>query len=417
MKELKWIEDAEEWQVTLTHLVPGTGDWSQHERDRKIAMEGEQSVNVATEVVRAKIVVSGVGSLVEPNKWPKDVPGVEEFEGDMIHTARWKDNFDPQGKDVVVVGSGCSAAQVVSALASSSSLSSSQSPSQTKAKSVTQVMRTPPWILPDPIPYEHLPAYEKYMAMMLRNVPGFGQASRAIIFCVLELAYLQVFTNTDFARQRRPKLEQHYLENMRAIVPAKYHDMLTPKYSLGCKRRIINNDWYRSLQAPNVELTTSPLTSVQARSVTLGREKDAKQVPADAIILANGYQTNEFLHPLKVIGRNGRHLNDLWNERGGAQAYLGIAMDQFPNFFMVFGPNTGTGHNSVIFASENSVNYTLRLIQPILDGLVSTYEITEEAERNWTRKLQDALQGTVFKQGGCVSWYQTESGWNSTMYP
>ena len=183
-----------------------------------------------------------------------------------------------------------------------------------------------------------------------------------------------------------------------------------------------------SLQDSNVELTTLALTRIQPKSVIIGPSRhyapgsiaevgEAKEVPADTIILANGYQTNRWFHSLQVIGRNGKNLEDVWNERGGAQAYLGIAMDQFPNFFMVFGPNTATGHTSVIFASENAVNYSLNFMKPILDGHVSTFEVTEEAERNWTGKIQKALQNTVFQRGACTSWYQTKDGWNSSTYP
>jgi len=142
-----------------------------------------------------------------------------------------------------------------------------------------------------------------------------------------------------------------------------------------------------------------------------------RQVPADVIILGNGFETNNWLHPLRVIGRDGKSLNEVWDERGGAQAYLGLAMDHFPNFFFIFGPNTATGHTSVIFASENAVNYSLNFIKPILDGDVSSYEVTEEAERAWADKVQKGLQGTVFQGGNCTSWYKTESGWNSSTYP
>jgi cation diffusion facilitator CzcD-associated flavoprotein CzcO len=92
-------------------------------------------------------------------------------------------------------------------------------------------------------------------------------------------------------------------------------------------------------------------------------------------------------------------------------------MDHFPNFFMLFGPNTATGHTSVIFATENAVNYSLKFIKPILNGLVSSYEVKEEAEREWTRQVQDELQKTVFRRGVCSSWYITADGWNSTTYP
>lgn len=214
---------------------------------------------------------------------------------------------------------------------------------------------------------------------------------------------------------------------MKNTVPSKYHDILTPDYSVGCKRRVVDGGWFSALYDDKIELTTLPLTSIQSHSITLGpassepmtkcESKEARQVPADVIILANGFDVGEWLHPLKVRGRKGRFLHDVWHERGGAQAYLGLAMDGFPNFFMIFGPNTVTGHSSVILASENMVNYTLKFIKPILEGSVSQVEVKHEAEVGWTQKLQEKLKKTVFTNGGCRSWYRTDNGWNSVAYP
>ena len=418
INEVRWIEDAEEWEVTLTHLVPGTGDLSQFERDSLVAREGEHTVYVQTEVVRAKIVVSGVGGIVEPKTWPKDIPGIETFEGELLHTARWDSDVDLQGKDVVVVGAGCSAAQVIPELIKP----------EHNVKSVTQLMRSPPWVQPNLMEPDQLRLWEKYSPMLFSNIPGAARAARNSLFFMLELGFFRMFKHGGIFTRLRSSTEKLFLDNMRRLAPEKYHEILTPNYSLGCKRRIIDTDWYVSLQAPNVELTTLALTEIKPKSVIIGPKRhyapgniseidEVKEVPADTIILANGYQTNRFFHSLNVIGREGKNLEDVWDERGGAQAYLGIAMDKFPNFFMVFGPNTATGHTSVIFASENAVNYSLNFMKPILDGRVSTYEVTEEAERNWTEKVQKALQNTVFRRGTCTSWYQTEDGWNASTYP
>ncbi|KAJ5144062.1 uncharacterized protein N7515_002849 [Penicillium bovifimosum] len=418
VKELRWIEEDEEWEVTLSHLVPGTGDLAQHERDRIAAEHGQNSVYVKTEIVRAKVVVSGVGGLVEPKTWPKDIPGIEDFEGETMHTARWNDKIDLRDKDVIIVGSGCSAAQVLPELAKP----------EANVRSITQLMRTPPWVQPDMVPPSKLPVYEKVSPLLMTYVPGLASFARSTLFFTLEKGFYDMFSDSAWGRRSRAKLEKRYLEHMRSVAPKEYHEILTPNYSLGCKRRIIDGTWYRSLHAPHVELTTQPLTQVHAKSVTLGPGAHyppgktegvdkVREIPADVIIMANGFETNQWLHPLKVTGRNGKDLGEVWAERGGAQAYQGIAMDSFPNFFIVFGPNTATGHTSVIFATENAVNYSLQFIKPILSGQVSTYEVKEDAERNWTRWVQDTLQNSVFRRGVCSSWYINADGWNSSTYP
>lgn len=266
------------------------------------------------------------------------------------------------------------------------------------------------------------------MPTLMTHVPGLSRFLRNSLFLMLEYNFVAMFTDTAYGRAQRPKIEKAFLDHMRKVAPKEYHEVLTPNYSLGCKRRIIDGTWYRSLHASNVELTTQPLTRVHAKSVTLGpgshyppntdqRKDEVREIPADVIILGNGFETNQWLHPLKVIGKGNKSMEDVWAERGGAQGYLGIAMDQFPNFFMLFGPNTATGHTSVIFATENAVNYSLNFIKPILDGRVSTYEVKEKAERAWTTQVQAQLQKTVFRRGVCSSWYITADGWNSTTYP
>ncbi|KAJ5907939.1 Transcription factor [Penicillium taxi] len=418
IRQIRWIEEDEEWEIILAHLVPGTGDLSQYERDQLAAKEGSHSVYITTEKVRAKVVVSGVGSLVEPRTWPKDIPGIEDFQGEIVHTARWNPNIDFNNKDVIVLGSGCSAAQVVPELVKP----------EFNARSVTQFMRTPPWVQPDLMTPGQVDWWKRWMPTLMTNVPGLLSLLRRTSFFLSEEIYFAIFPKTAYAALRRPMLEKKFLDHMRQVAPKEYHEILTPNYPLGCKRRIIDSTWYRSLNEPNVELTTSPLTHIFARSVAMGPgcyyppgKEDSvikrKEIPADVIVLGNGFATNQYLHPIKVYGRGNRAMDDIWEERGGAQAYLGIAMDQFPNFFMLFGPNTATGHTSVIFTTENAINYSLNFIKPILEGHVNTYEIREDAQLTWTQRVQDKLQDTVFGRGSCTSWYITSGGWNSSTYP
>jgi cation diffusion facilitator CzcD-associated flavoprotein CzcO len=214
---------------------------------------------------------------------------------------------------------------------------------------------------------------------------------------------------------------------MKKIVPEKYHEIMTPDYGVGCKRRIFDKRWLQSLNDPKVELTTQPLKRVTETGVVIGpgvtyprgaKEEDhpAQEIRADIIVLANGFDVTRWLHPLKVIGKDGKDLVQVMEERGGAQAYQGTAMDGFPNCFLIFGPNTATGHSSVVFASENMVNYSLKFIRLILNGEAKSVEVKREAEEAYTAEMQEALKDTVWRSG-CSSWYYTENGWNSTVYP
>jgi cation diffusion facilitator CzcD-associated flavoprotein CzcO len=420
VKSVRWLDYAEEWEVELDYLAPGVGDLSSRERQELEKEKGKEQVVLRTEVVRAKVVASAVGGLVEP-KPALDVPGRDDFEGKIVHTARWPKDLDVRDKNVVVVGTGCSAGQVVPQLVKP----------ELGAKHVTQLMRSPPWAVPG-FPPEVQEWWQKWIPLMSTYVPGFQNGLRKLMFTMSEIEFVKIFTPNEKARENRKKHAEVLLRHLRKSVPEEYHEILTPDYEVFCKRRVVDEGWFKSLNLPNVEITTLPLTSIQSKSVTLGPGRhyppasrtdskvptEERTIDADIIVLANGYETNQWLHPLDVTGRNGRSLYKTWAERGGAQGYLGTAMDGFPNFFMIFGPNTATGHSSVILASENMVNYSLKFIGPILKGEVSTVEVKESAERAWTEKVQDELRRSVFNSGGGRNWYvDQDTQWNATVYP
>lgn len=273
--------------------------------------------------------------------------------------------------------------------------------------------------------------WAKYSPIFFTAIPGLGRTFRSVAFLMTELEFFLIFPDTGFSIKARKKIEGQMLKRMKSMVPRQYHEILTPDYGIGCKRRIFDETWFRSLENPTIELTTLRLSGIQPKSVTLGPGRsypnpennnskvptDEKIVPADVIILANGYESTRWLHPLKIRGKNGRLMEDVWNERGGPQAYMGAAMDDYPNLFIIFGPNTATGHSSVILASENMVNYSIHFIKRILNGDVKTFEVKKDSEIKWTKLLQEKLKNTVWMSSGCSSWYMDDNGWNSTVYP
>lgn len=418
--QCRWLEQEQVWEITLRHLVHGVGDLSSKDRRKRLDEQGPQAIYSSTEVIRAKVLVSAVGGLVEPKGWPEQIEGRNDFKGSIFHSARWEFDVDMKDKDVVVVGTGCSAAQFVPRLTKA----------PYNARSVTQIMRSPPWVVPRAPPPGGDEGWEKWTPTIFNYVPYSLQLMRALIFFGAEGDF-NLFGGTEKSAKHRAKYEAMLLRHIKRTVPEKYQNLLTPDYGVGCKRRIFDATWFPGLNDPKLELTTQPLTAVHEKSVTLGPgttylgadksayngPTEAREIPADVIILANGFDTTRWLHPLRVEGKNGKDLIDQMDERGGPQAYLGTAMDGFPNFFMLFGPNTATGHSSVILASENMVIHALKFIGPILKGDVNTVDVKKEAEMAFTKDLQRELKGMVWQKGGCSSWYYTQDGWNSTVYP
>ena len=414
--ELRYHDAEGVWEAVLSHLVPGTGDLSEADRKALIAARGKESVYIKQETVRAKVVVSCVGILVEPNAWPTSIPGRNEFQGEVFHSARWREDVRFKGKNVVVVGAGCSAAQIVPSLF--------EKPYE--ARSVTQLMKTPPWVMPrleEPFGKD---AYARHAPAVFHWLPFLGYLFRVLLYILVEVIWFTLFQQEN--TRWRAKVEASTLARTYKLIPEKYHEMMTPAYSYGCKRRVFDSAWLESMNKPNFRLTTQPLRHLERDGVVLGGARtvleksmepvislEDEHLHADIIVLANGFEATRWLHPLAVYGRGGKPLQDVWNERGGPQAYMGTAVDGFPNFFMAPGPNTATGHSSFILGSENMAEYILSIIKPVLSGDALYAEAKKDEEIRWTNEIQNQLKKTVFS--GCASWYQDVNGWNSTMYP
>ncbi|KAI9893507.1 MAG: hypothetical protein M1814_006303 [Vezdaea aestivalis] len=405
VREAVWLEDEGLWEVRLRLLLPGVGDLSEKQKKDLLETKGSESVYFKTEVVRCKVLVSGVGGFVEPRSTLSELPGYNSFEGPIIHSARWDKTVDLRDKDVTVVGTGCSAAQIVPEIVKSTY----------GARSVTQIMRTAPWVVPRLDPPGGDQAWAKWSPIIIGKTPGLGALLRMLIFLFTETDFRRHFGMEEKHKLNRAKAEQGLLHHMRMTVPEKYHKMLTPHYSFCCKRRISDNAWFPSLNNPKVELVVDPLSSIQPRHIILG-DSPGRKISADVIVLANGFDVTSWLHPLKIYGRGGKEIQDIWNQRGGPQAYLGNQMDGFPNFFIVFGPNTATGHSSVILAIENMVQLSLKFIKLVLRDEARYCEVKRQSVDAYTADIQKALKDTVINQGGCVSWYRTEK-WNATVYP
>ncbi|KAL2002561.1 hypothetical protein VTN02DRAFT_6510 [Thermoascus thermophilus] len=343
-------------------------------------------------VQECKVLISAVGGLVNPN--PFHISGIDTFEGEIIHTARWKSDISLYQKDVVVIGNGSSAAQLVPAIVD-------------QVKSLTQFIRTPQYYLPSENREMHV-----LWRLIFRYVPGVLLILRILVFLILESTGGKFALTRDAAAARRESTERSKNYIMK-FAPERYWPLLMPSYELGCKRRVFDNDNYIScLQRDHVHLTDDPIVALQPRSVLT---KSGKQYPADVILLATGFSLTQY--DVDLRGRNGYTRENHWKSIGCKEAYKSVAMGGFPNFFYVLGPNSGRGHTSTIYSIENHVDLIIQVIKPVLKGRASSVEVQTSSERLYNMQLHAAIDRTVFTNTCRTYFIDKETGKNWFIYP
>ncbi len=184
-----------------------------------------------------------------------------------------------------------------------------------------------------------------------------------------------------------------------------------PDYPIGCKRILISNHWYQSLVRPNVEVINNSIQEVTETAIV---DKDGKAREVDAIIYGTGFAATDFMAPMQITGLNGKTLKQQWAD--GAEAYLGLTVSGFPNFFMLYGPNTNLGHNSIVYMIESQVNYILDAIRAHIQNNLSFTNLKAEIQTQFNQEIQERMKSTMWSQG-CNSWYQTATGKNTNNWP
>jgi cation diffusion facilitator CzcD-associated flavoprotein CzcO len=339
--------------------------------------------------IEARALITATGGLSRP-AYPS-IAGLERFAGPKFHSARWDHSFPLDGKTVAVIGTGASAIQIVPAIAP-------------RVARLDVYQRTPPWILPKRD--RDVPPRAR---AMFRRVPALQRLARLGQYWRHELLALG-FVGDPRLLEWASRLALRYLE---ASVPDReLRARLTPSYIMGCKRVLLSNDYYPTLARDNVELVATGIQEITPRGILT---KDGRERPADALVLATGFQAAEAVAPFQVRGRGGVELSEAW--RDGAEAYLGTTVTGFPNLFMIIGPNTGLGHSSMIFMIESQVAYILDALATMRARGASSVEVRADAQARYNRRLHARLARTVWSTGGCVSWYQTATGKNTTLWP
>lgn len=336
----------------------------------------------------ADAVVSACGQLRIPSV--PELPGRDRFAGRSFHTARWDHTQDLDGERVGVIGTGATAIQVVPAIVD-------------KVKQLTLFQRTPPYL----IPRTNSP-YSTRAQRLLARFPVLQHLNRLRLFAqyesrVVGFAYLPALMRAYEARFRKRLRDQ-------VPDPAK-RSALQPDYRMGCKRILLSSEFYPALNRANLHLETDSVKEIVPEGV---RTADGRTHELDVIVYATGFRAHDFVTPMRVTGRGGRKLDTEWQE--GAQAHLGISVSGFPNFFLLYGPNTNLGHNSIVYMIERQIGYTLQALDVLHQRNLRYLDVLPEVQRDFDEHVQRRTRDTVFGSG-CDSWYLTASGRNTNNWP
>lgn len=364
--------------------------WWENELSDATWSEDEQCWHITTSQRQlvADMLILGHGPLCEPSL-PR-IPGIERFKGTLFHSARWRHDYDLTNKRVAVIGTGASAIQFVPHI-------------QPQVASLTLFQRTPPWILPR---LDHpIPTWQHKLFSIL---PLAQHLVRARMYWEHELTALGMVYKTDML-EKGALLARRHLEQQ--VPDPILREKLTPHYAMGCKRILLSDDFYPALTQPNAEVVTEHISEVREHSIITS---DGTEREVDAIICGTGFHVTdtEFAH--HIHGRGGLALADNWRE--GTHAYLGTSVAGFPNMFLLIGPNTGLGHNSMVYMIESQVTYILDCLRSMRRHEAREVEVRPASETRYNEEMQHRMQGTVWASG-CVSWYLDARGHNTTLWP
>lgn len=340
---------------------------------------------------RAQFLINASGPLSTP--FTPSFKGRERFQGASFHTNSWDWNYDYKGKRVAVIGSGASAAQAIPAMVDD-------------VAEMHVFQRTPHWVLPRPDR-----KFSRFQRYLLSKKPLYKLLRRAI-YWALEVRVIGFKYSKTMLKLVAQRPAEKFIK--RTITNPALQRALTPDYTIGCKRIILSSSLYPALDKAHVQVHTKDdgIAEINERGIVTTR---GEQLDLDLIVYATGYCATDGVISYPVQGRDGRSLAAQWE--AFPRAYLGTALPGFPNLFVMTGPNTGIGHTSAIFVIEAQLNYVAKAIKRVLQGGHRAIEVTEEAEAAYTDMIHSEMEKTVWKSGGCTSWYQSKSGHVIAMFP
>ena len=335
------------------------------------------------------VLVTACGQLTNPAI--PEIPGAEDFEGPAFHSADWDHEHDLSGERVAVIGTGASAIQFVPQIAP-------------QVAELTIYQRSAPWIVPKTDrPYA---AWER---RLFEVFPPRVAAARFANWALFEAATYAFTGNRWMSRALEAYSDKARRE---ALSDPELLRKTEPDYQLGCKRVLITSEWWPTLERDNVDLVTGPIERITAGGVV---GSDGGERPADTIIWGTGFQSHDFVAPMRIAGLDGRELNAVWAER--PEAYLGTTVTGFPNMFVMYGPNTNHGSGSVPYTLQCQFNYALDGIRRLREGNLRWIDVKPEVQARWREEIAERSQRTQWVTGGCSNWYVNGEGVNTNNWP
>jgi cation diffusion facilitator CzcD-associated flavoprotein CzcO len=336
----------------------------------------------------ADVLITACGQLSTPKVPP--MPGLDRFAGPAFHTARWQHDVDLSGQRVAVVGTGCSAIQVVPAI-------------QPVVEHVDVYQRSPGWTIPR-LDF----AYSARTLRLFERFPALQRLDRAAIFGFHEFGAAAM---TKYPRLLPVIRTLGRLQINRAIDDRELRRKVMPRDDIGCKRIMVTDDWYPTLTRSNVDLVTDRIAEVTETGI---RTEDGIERRADVLVLATGFASHDFVAPMQIAGEDGRTLDEEWGDV--PRAYLGITVPGFPNLFLLYGPNTNGGTGSVINTIECAMTHVLAALERLEAADARAIKVRREAAEAFDRELRAALVRTVWHTG-CTNWYVDEHGNDPSQWP
>jgi cation diffusion facilitator CzcD-associated flavoprotein CzcO len=385
-------------------------DWSQfmspggeiHEYFRQVAEERDirRHIRFGTEVTAARyddgqwwvatptgeepydVVVTATGVLRIP-RYP-DIPGLDTFAGPTFHSARWDHSVSLPDKRIGLIGTGSTGVQITAELGGN-------------VRQLKLFQRTAQWVFPMPNP-----RYARRTRVLLRRWPRLNQLSYRFWQYTFENGLAPAVVAPCWQRRMVSALCRWNLQL--SVRDRELRRRLTPDYHAMCKRLAMSAHYYRAVQEPGVELVTDAIDHVEPHGVVTA---DGTLHELDVLVLATGFDAHAYVRPIELVGENGRTLEEAWAD--GPQAYRSVAVPGFPNLFMLIGPHSPVGNQSLVIIAETQADYAMWWINELREGRIAAAMPTEAATKDYNERMKAAMPQTVWMTG-CNSWYLGKDG-------